>query len=370
MANALRFPQQPHPEFFPTLRQRVQQYFNDKKVQKSGNATLYTKAIVLFLMYFGSYALILSQVLPGWAMLLLCAVMGFAACGLGTNVMHDALHNSYTSNKTVNTILGYTMEILGGSALTWKIQHNVLHHTYTNVYGMDEDIDDKPMLRLSPDGQLKWYHRFQHMYAIVLYGLSSVSWVVMKDFRQFANYWRNGMLRQLGVKPGAEFVKLIGTKVLYILLMLVLPLVVIDLPWYWILFGFLTIHFITGLLLTLIFLTAHAVEDAHHYQPDEGGNLENNWAIHQVMTTCNFKTRNPIVHWFVGGLNHQIEHHLFPNISHVHYAELSPIVKQTAHEFGLPYYEYKSFNHAIGSHFRYLREIGHGLVPTPMALTV
>jgi linoleoyl-CoA desaturase len=363
VSNTIRFPHAPHAEFFQTLRTRIQAHFAETNVSKHGNLYLYSKGIILFSVYFGLYALILSQSIPDWAMLLSCLVMGVAACGLGTNVMHDALHNSYTDNRRINRFFGCTMELLGGSSLTWHIQHNVLHHTYTNVYGMDEDIHDKPMLRLSPDGQLRWYHRFQHFYAVVLYSLSTVSWVFQKDFKQFGQYWRDGQLQKLGLKPLPELAKLVAAKVAYLTVMLVIPMWVLDVSWYWVVLGFLMIQVTTGLLLTLIFLTAHAVEDAHHFQPDDNGNLENNWAIHQVQTTCNFRARTWFWRWLVGGLDHQIEHHLFPNISHVHYPALSPIVRQTAEEYGLPYFVYPSFSNAIASHFRYLREIGNAPMP-------
>lgn len=357
----IRFPTNKNAEFFQTLRNRVQEYFTKNNLPKHGNGSLYIKSALMYVLYLGSFGLILFSGFEHYILLLLCVTMGIGLCGLGVNVMHDSLHGSYSSNKLVNRIMGFTMEVLGGSAVTWKIQHNMMHHTYTNVFGMDEDIDDKPFLRLSPDGKLKWYHRFQHLYAPILYGLSNASWLIQKDFKQFIAYWKQGILKKAGFKPTQEFIKLLISKAVYFFIVIGVPILILPVAWYWVIIGFLIVQFVGGILMTLIFLTAHAVEDAHHYQPDTEGNLENNWAIHQLKTTANFNTDfNPFLNWYVGGLNHQIEHHLFPQISHVHYNKLAPIVRQTAKEFGIEYMEYPSFSGAIVSHFRYLRDIGRG----------
>lgn len=354
----LKFPVEPNSEFFITLRHRVQEYFDQTSLSKYGNSNLYFQAFLMFLVYFGSFGLILFSGFPGWALLLLCVVMGFGACALGLNVMHDALHGSFSVNKTWNRVLGYTMEVLGGSSITWKIQHNMMHHTFTNVYGMDEDVDDKPFLRMSPDGKLRPYHRFQHLYAPILYGLSNTSWLVKKDFSQFIAYWRNGTLRQIGVRPLPGFLVLMANKAVYFGIVIGLPIFLLPFAWYWTVIGFLLVQFVSGILMTLVFLTAHAVGQTAHFQPNAKGTVENNWAVHQLLTTANFGTANPVWNWAVGGLNHQIEHHLFPHISHVHYPAISPIVRQTAQEFGLQYSEYPSFGSALVAHFQYLKKIG------------
>jgi linoleoyl-CoA desaturase len=347
------------PDFYSALRQKVNTYFEKTHQSKSGNRSLYFKAFVLYTLYIGSFAAILFSGWPGWVLLLLCIPMGLGACGLGLNVMHDALHQSFASSKFWNKVMGITMEILGGSNVTWKIQHNMMHHTFTNVYGMDEDVDDKVMLRLSPDGVWKPYHRFQHIYAPLLYGLSNVSWLVQKDFVQFIKYWKSGVLKQTGVEPVKAFISLVIAKALYFGTVIGLPILILPFAWYWTVLGFIIVQMVSGLLMTLVFLTAHAVQGPDHFQPDQQGSLENNWAVHQLLTTANFGAGNPVVNWFVGGLNHQIEHHLFPQVSHVHYAALSPIVRDVAKEYGLPYHEYPSFGQAIVAHFRYLREVGN-----------
>ncbi len=335
-SKSIRFPTNKNTEFFTTLRQRVHEHFEQNKLAKHGNAGLYLKSAIHYSLYLGSFALILFSGFHHYVLLLLCVTMGVGLCGLGVNVMHDSLHGSYSANKHINRLMGFTMEMLGGSGVTWKIQHNLMHHTYPNVYGLDEDVDDKPFIRLSPNGKLAWYHRFQHLYAPLLYGFSNASWLVQKDFKQFIVYWKQGILKRSGFEPKKEFIKLLASKAVYFSIAIGLPIYWLPVGWYWVIAGFLVVQFVGGLLMTLIFLTAHAVQDAHHFQPDTEGNMENNWAIHQLLTTANFCTKNnPFWHWYVGGLNHQIEHHLFPHISHVHYSAIAPIVRQTASEFGV-----------------------------------
>jgi linoleoyl-CoA desaturase len=356
--NDIRFPNAPMADFFPTLRGRIADYFKTNDISKYGNRELFVKTILLFGTYFGAYFAIMSNALPGWLCLLLCMVIGFAGGGLGMSVMHDALHQSYSSNKIINQWMSITMEILGGSSFTWKIQHNVLHHTFTNVYGIDEDIEDKPFLRLSPSGKRQFIHRFQHIYAVFLYALSNFSWVTTKDFRQLQDYFKTGLAQKAGARYSTELSKMILSKSLFIIMMVILPLWWLNFAWYWVLLGFSIVLMVEGIILTTVFLTAHAVEIAEHIQPDETGNMESNWAIHQLRTTANFNT-NRLFSWYVGGLNYQIEHHLFPHISHVHYPQIANIVRATAKEFNLPYFQNPSFRSALYSHFKYLWLLGN-----------
>jgi linoleoyl-CoA desaturase len=122
--------------------------------------------------------------------------------------------------------------------------------------------------------------------------------------------------------------------------------------------GFITMHFIAGVILTVVFQLAHTVEGTTHPVPDETGTIENNWAVHQMNTTVNFSRQSRLISWYVGGLNFQVEHHLFPTICHVHYPEISEIVKTTAEEFGIPYLENRTFMDAVNSHIETLRRFG------------
>lgn len=346
--------------FFQTLRERVNQYFEQNNIQKTGNGRMYRKTLAMFAMYFVPFAIILLQVLPDWTAILLYFLMGIGLSGIGLSVMHDANHGSYSRYEWVNRLMSKSMDIIGGSSFTWKVQHNFLHHTYTNIYELDEDIDDKPFLRLSPHGKLKKYHRFQHIYAMLLYCLATMSWILMKDFKQMLHYHREGLTQKCGFKPTRETIRMIISKTLYILYIVVLPLA-LGVAWWAVLIGFVLMHMLAGLLITVIFQLAHVVEGPEHFAPERTGTMENTWAIHQLKTTANFCRNNRLITWFVGGLNFQIEHHLFPHICHVHYKKISEIVKKTAQECNLSYFEYPTFGKAVASHLRVLKMLGNGM---------
>lgn len=356
MYPTLKFQKKDPTQFYATLRQRVNEYFQEHRLQKTGDFRMFLKTAVMFAIYFVPYGLILSGQLSGGVMLLLCVVMGIGAAGIGFSIMHDANHGSYSKYPWLNNLMGHSIEIVGGNQFTWKVQHNMLHHTYTNIYELDEDIDDKPILRLSPYGKWKPIHRFQHLYAFTLYCLATVGWVFRKDFVQVSHYNKRGITEQTGHKPGNELFKLFLSKGIYLGYTLVLPM--FFFAWWQVLIGFLVMHMVCGFIITIIFQLAHVVEGPTHHEPAESGKMDNTWAIHQLETTANFAHRNRILSWFIGGLNYQIEHHLFPNICHIHYRKLSKIVKNTAKEFSLPYHDYPSFWGAFFSHLRVLRQFG------------
>lgn len=345
-------------QFFATVRKRVDTYFKENNISKHYNSAMVVKTVVLL----GAYALPFTAILllkPNFAgSLALWAIMGFALAGIGMSVMHDANHGAYSSNSKVNKWLGHSLNLLGGSVSNWKIQHNVLHHTYTNIVTHDMDIQDKVILRFSPHTQVKWYHRLQIIYAVFFYGITTLYWALLKDFLQFQTFKKIGINRDNKVQNRTFLLKLLADKIIYLLLFIGLPIFVMRIPAYQVIIGFFFMHFIAGIVLTLIFQLAHTVEGTSHPLADENDSIENNWAIHQMHTTVNFSRKNKFISWYVGGLNFQIEHHLFPTICHVHYPQISEIVKQTAFEFNVPYLENKSFAEAIASHFKTLIRFG------------
>ena len=346
-------------QFFTTLRKNVNRYFQENNLSKNGDHRMVIKTICMYTLYFGPYLLIMLGGFSVWVMAGLCLVMGLGQAGIGFSVAHDAAHGAYSGNKFWNKILSYSFNIIGGSSFTWNIQHNILHHTYTNIYELDEDIDDKPFLRLSPHGKLNSHHKYQHLYAPFLYTLATVSWMAKKDFAQMAHYNRSGLTEKSGHYPQRELITMLVSKSIYFLYMLVLPILFLTIAWWQILLGFLLMQMVSGFMLTIVFQLAHVVEGPTHHKPVMNGTMENTWAIHQLMTTANFARNNKILSWFVGGLNYQIEHHLFPHICHVHYKNISKIVQKTAKEFNLPYFDQPTFRAAIGSHLRVLKAFGN-----------
>ena len=348
-----------HTDFPSTLNKRVNDYFVYNKVSKHANGEMVVKTVVVFTMYFLPYGLIVSGIATHWlAMLALLMVMSLGAAGIGLSVMHDANHGAYSKRKWVNTLIGYSLNLIGASAFNWKMQHNVLHHTFTNVLEEDEDISPRGLFRLTPHSEWKRIHRYQHIYAWPVYGLMTLVWMVYSDFARIVKYWKTGLAEKYKANIAKEWVILIGSKLIFVGYIFVIPVVFTPLYWWQVLMGIIILHYITGFLLAIIFQPAHVIEGTEFPLPDENATLKNNWAVHQLLTTTNFGNRSLWFSWYVGGLNYQIEHHLFPTICHVHYRKIARIVKDTAQEFGLPYRSIGTFGQALVSHARLLRQLG------------
>lgn len=357
MKSAIKFINHDQPAFFPTLRQRVNTYFKENNVSRFGNREMVIKTITLISIYLLSYLAILTLPLNAWFLLPFALLMGVAKAGIGMTVMHDALHGSYSKNAFINNLMGNSIYLLGANAFVWKVQHNVLHHTYTNIHGMDEDINTKVVIRLSKQSPLRRFHRYQHIYAFFLYGLMTLL-LFINDFFKLLKYNRLGIVRQQKSSLGKGYSKLVALKLMYVFFVIVLPVLITPLLWWQVLLGFLAMHLAAGFILSTIFQMAHIVEGTHQPMPNAEGNIDNAWAIHQLQTTANFAPKNHFLNWFIGGLNFQIEHHLFPNICHVHYRKIAKIVEQTAEDFQLSYNIKPTFTKALQSHIKMLKMLG------------
>jgi linoleoyl-CoA desaturase len=328
-------------------------------ISRHGNSEMVIKTIIMFLLYFTPYALIISGLVSApLLLLLLVTIMSIGLSGIGLSVMHDANHGAYSKRKWINTALGYSLDLVGANSFTWKIQHNVLHHTFTNVHDEDEDISTRGVLRLSPHSEWKKAHKFQHLYAWFLYGLMTMAWMVVKDFVRLVKYHKNGLAKKSKASITQEWIILICTKIVYVSYIFIIPLVFTTLPWWQIVIGIFTMHYIAGFVLAIIFQPAHVIDGTEFPLPDSDNALENNWAIHQLLTTTNFGNKSKWFSWYVGGLNFQIEHHLFPSVCHVHYRKISRIVQETAAEFKIPYKNASSFLQALKGHAKLLRHLG------------
>ncbi len=344
--------------FFKTLNKRVNQYFKDNKIVKTGNWKLYTKAVVMFSLFFIPLILILTVDMPQWTMLLLTVVIGIGMAGVGMNVMHDSNHDSFSSKKWVNKLMGSSIYILAGNVYNWKVQHNVLHHTFTNIQGQDEDIDAGRIIRFSKHSKWINIHKFQKYYSFALYGLLTINWAITTDFKQMRSYMKRKLSYGKFPNPATEWTKLIISKIVYYSIWVALPILVLDIAWWKVLIGFFVMHYTAGMILSVVFQLAHVVPKTEMPLPDENGNMKHTWAVHQFYTTSNFAAKSKFVSWYTGGLNHQVEHHVFPHISHIHYGKIAKIVKETALEFNLPYNEYKTMRRAIIEHFNQLKVLG------------
>lgn len=356
----IKFNKKDRPEFYKELNQRVNTYFRKNNLSKKANLNMKFKTAFMMTLYFIPIGLILFGYISSFLSLMTnYIIMGLGMSGIAFSIMHDANHGAYSHNKKINNMLGYLMNFIGGYHLTWKIQHNVLHHSYTNIHGLDEDLNQKVM-RFSPDQERKPFFKYQAYYATFFYGLLTLYRFFVKDAQQLFRYNRQQLLAQQKQTFKFSLTELIITKSLYLIFVLVLPIIILDLPWYQVFAAFLVMHFMTGLILALVFQPAHILEETDFCIPDENGSIENNWITHEMRTTANFANNSTIFSWLIGGLNYQIEHHLFPHVCHVHYKDISKIVKATAAEYNVPYHQHPTFYHALKSHYSMLNKLGTG----------
>jgi linoleoyl-CoA desaturase len=341
--------------FYSDLKKEVDLHFRKTQIQKTGNWKLYIKTVVLIPAAIIIYFSLLYFSFPVAINILLSGLMGCILASIGFNVMHDACHGSYSKRKWVNDLFSLTMNALGSNAFIWKQKHNVIHHTYTNVDGVDDDIAKSPLLRECESQRWVPAHRIQHIYLFFVYSISSIAWTLLTDFiKYFSKKIIHTDLQKMSVKEHFIFW---GSKVICLFFYIVLPILLKG-GIFWVLFYF-PMHVMLGLTLSTTFQLAHVVEhtefEAATLDPKV---IETEWAVHQIKTTSNFAMRNKFISWFVGGLNFQIEHHLFPRISHVHYPALSKIVKNVCEKHKIPYNYFPTMTSAIASHVRYMKQMG------------
>lgn len=342
-------------DFHTELKNRVSRYFSEDNLAMTGNFSLLFKAALLSFIYIGMY-IHLVFFTPGlWIAIPECIFFGLLTAAIGFNVMHDGAHGSFSKYKALNFMAGTSLNFLGGSAIMWNMKHNLIHHTFTNIDGVDDDIEAGPWLRFASTQKKMKLHRYQQYYFWFLYAMLHLMWIFVSDYQKYFK-------RKIGVVPirkmtPYEHFSFWAAKLIYAFMFVVLPIIMLGFT-KWII-GFLLITMVTGFAISIVFQLAHTVEHTDFPVPTEvSGKIENEWAIHQIHTTANFATGNKTISWLLGGLNFQIEHHLFPRISHVHYPAISKIIKRTCREYGVQYIEYPKMIHAIRSHIHYLKRLG------------
>lgn len=351
-ASRIRFTCRDSAAFVAELKSSVAAWFTSQGMSDKANAAMVLKTVVILGTFVGCYALLVGNVVSGWGAVATVVLMGIAMAGVGFSIGHDALHGAYSDRPWVNTLLGGTFDLLGANGYMWQITHNVVHHTYTNVQGVDEDLTVSPLLRLSPRSEWLPIHRYQTWYAAAAYSFSTIFWAFVKDYKYF-------LQKDIGPyknhkHPTGAIVWLVVSKLAYYVVALGLPLLLIQAPWWKILAGFVAVHLIGGMILGIVFQLAHVVEGTEYPLPDEAGTMEHAWAVHEMITTANFARKSKLVCWYVGGLNFQIEHHLFPKVCSIHYPAISDIVKRVAEKHGVPYHENPTLWDAMKSHWRML----------------
>ncbi len=341
--------------FYVELKRRVRDYFDRTHGSPRDDPRLYLKTGVLLTWLGGSYALLLFAAAAWWQAAFLAVSAGFAVASIAFNIQHDANHGAYSRSRVANRALGAVMDLLGGSSYVWRWKHNVFHHTYPNIPGLDADIDQAPFSRLAPAQPRRPVHRYQHLYLWPLYGLLAFKWHFVDDFRDLATGHIGG---QKFRRPGPwGLLWFLCGKAFFFTGAIVVPAMLHPLWAVLLLYG--VAFYVASFVLAVTFQLSHCVCEADFLPTGEGARRkEIDWAVHQVQSTVDFARESRFLSWYLGGLNFQIEHHLFPRVCHVHYPALSRIVEATCREFGVRYRTNPTLRAALASHVRWLRQLG------------
>jgi linoleoyl-CoA desaturase len=352
--------------FIRELRRRVDAYFEKTEHRRRDCPRMYFKTATILAWFAAAYLLLLFVATSWWTVLPLAVVLGFAIAAIGFNIQHDGGHKAYSERPWVNKIMALTLDLMGGSSYLWDWKHNTIHHTFPNIDGHDDDIAIGALGRLAPEQKRYRFHRLQGIYLWVLYGFLAIKWHLFDDFYNIAIGRIGG--HKIPRPRGKDLLVFIAGKVAFFSLAFGIPILLH--PVWAVLTVYALAAFVSGLVLAVVFQLAHCVEEADFPVPVAGPDgqerIETDWAVHQVQTTVDFSRRNWLLSWFLGGLNFQVEHHLFSRICHVHYAALSQIVEDTCREFGVRYAAHRSVFSAIRSHFRWLVLMGRP-IPSPQA---
>lgn len=340
--------------FHSLLRQRVHDYFQASGRQRRDSPAMRFKSALILAWFALTYWLLVFVVASGPGAVALSVSLGLAIAAIGFNIQHDGGHGAYSRHRWLNRAAAMTLDVLGGSSLIWAHKHNGLHHTFTNIAGHDDDINLGSLGRLSPHQPHRWWHRWQHLYLWPLYGMLPIKWQFFDDFADLARRGRGDhSLPRLGP---ADWTVLLAGKAIFFTLAFVVPLQLH--PPAAVLGCYLVAAMVQGLVLSVVFQLAHCVEQADFFGVEPAAASLGPWADHQLATTVDFSRANPFLSWLLGGLNFQVEHHLFPRICHVHYPALSQIVEQTCRDCGVPFRSHRSFLAGVASHYRWLRQMG------------
>lgn len=340
--------------FHAELKNRIQDYFASSGNAPTGNYQLFIKGCILFLAFIALYVHLVFYTPAVWLAIVECVVLGGAIAAIGFNVMHDGAHGSFSKHRWLNNMAAFSLNILGGNSFMWNMKHNIIHHAYTNIEGVDDDIDIQPWMRMSTEQKKLRMHKYQHLYFWFLYSMLYILWIFVLDYQKYFKRRIGAMpLKKMTLQDHLVFWTF---KFVNYFLFIALPVYMLGwIPW---LVGFLTVTLVAGFVISIVFQLAHTVEHTEFPTAGYNSRMPDEWAIHQIKTTANFATGNRIISWLIGGLNFQIEHHLFPKISHVHYPAISAIIRQICQEYGVQYIEYRRMRHAVVSHVSFLRKMG------------
>lgn len=355
-----------HGAFYREVVERADAYFESSGRRRRDMPQMYFKSFVLLTWFWGSWALLVFAAASAWQAALCAISLGLSIAAIGMGVQHDANHGAYSSRPWVNRLFSCTLDLMGVSSFIWRQKHNVIHHTYTNIDGIDSDIDFGPIARLTPEQPWYPWHRYQHLYCWIAYGSLLPKWVWLEDF--LILFSRRIGPHRLPKLDRSDLARFVIAKIVFVTWSMVIPSLFHPV-WQVVLFHLLATYTL-GVTLATVFQSAHCVEDVEFPLVPEGGAVDQEWAAHQVETTVDFGRNNPVATWFFGGLSFQIEHHLFPKICHMNYPALSHIVDEVAAKHHVRVRRRATVREGIAAHYRHVRRLGlreEGRGPTPVA---
>jgi len=351
-------------DFARATNRRVDDYFQERQISRHANLEMVAKTVLGIVLWIATYLALMSDWFSPLGVVGMYVVHGFAQLYMAFNIAHDANHGAYSSSRRVNRFFSSVFDLVGVSSYMWRLMHNDSHHSFVNIDGSDTALISGHVLRFSPHEKRTPIHRYQHIYGPLLYCLSTLDWVLAKDYRWL--FYKGGFgNRKIARHPPGEVAFMIVTKAFYYTYTLVLPLMFLSVPWYIVCLGFVVMHFFLGFTIALIFQPTHITEGTTYPQPGEDHHIENNFIDHVFETTSDYARGNPFANWILGCLNLHVVHHMYPRVCHVHYPALSQILKETAEEFGLTYRERKTVTDAFLAHLRWLKALGAADNPLP-----
>lgn len=344
----------PQQGFAQELRKQVHLYFQQHQISKFGGKKILFKSILLILFFGVNYYLWVFLDFNFAIKILLSSIMGILTALIGFNIMHDGAHQSFNQRKWLNNVASYTLNFLGASVFFWKTKHNIVHHTYTNIPDVDDDIEAGIFMYLNPAKKKYSFHQYQHLYFPFVYAFLYLYWVFYADYKKYFSK----KVGQIKIENFNQNEKVIFwlSKIFHLIVFVVLPIILVGWKEWALLF--LIYAFTAGLVLSIVFQLAHIVEETNFPIPDSNNKLSDEWMIHQLKTTANFAMNSKALSYLLGGLNYQIEHHLFPNISHIHYPSISKIVQEVCYKYNVPYYAHPTMLVALHSHYKKLKYLG------------
>ncbi len=355
------FDHAPKDGFYKVLIENIDAYFKENNISKKANWLFTVKIISYFLITLSLYLVILNSEPNGMSLAILFILFGIFITIFLFSIAHDASHNAISNKPWINRLFTYVWNTAGISSYFWALKHNVAHHSFTNIPGKDDDIDQSSLVRLNPNSTRRWFHKYQHLYVPFLYSLLSLNIIYFKDFKLLAQH--NFGNKIISKHPVKEIWILIATKVFFVSYMIVIPKIILNISWIEIIAYHIVMHLAIGFFIGFILVPVHVTGESKYRLPDRDGKINCDWGSHQMEATVDFSADNYFINWITGGLNTHVVHHLFPSINHIHYYELTKIIKTTALAYNIPYRNY-SLTKVFIEHLRYLKALGRTNNPT------